>query len=102
MEEKNSFGRIKEKSRELRREVKQRITGYIVAALGLVAGLAWNDAIRALIEYVFPMDQGSVWAIHLRGPGERDPHRGRISHRALGGAGRGQGRGLIVYAGFFV
>ena len=62
MEEKNSFGRIKEKSRELRREVKQRITGYIVAALGLVAGLAWNDAIRALIEYVFPMDQGSVWA----------------------------------------
>ena len=62
MEEKNSFGRIKEKSQELRREVKQRIVGYIVGALGLVAGLAWNDAIRALIEYVFPMDQGSVWA----------------------------------------
>jgi len=62
MEENNSFGRIKEKSQELRKEVKQRIVGYIVGALGLVAGLAWNDAIRALIEYVFPMDQGSVWA----------------------------------------
>ncbi|MBU2564614.1 hypothetical protein KKA23_03485 [Patescibacteria group bacterium] len=29
--------------------------GYITAALGLVAGLAWNEAIKALIEEFIPL-----------------------------------------------
>ena len=43
-------------------EFKKRTVGYIVAALGLVAGLAWNDAIKSTIEYIFPAEAGSLWA----------------------------------------
>ncbi|PIP45941.1 MAG: hypothetical protein COX15_01875 [Candidatus Colwellbacteria bacterium CG23_combo_of_CG06-09_8_20_14_all_42_19] len=38
------------------------MTGYIVGALGLVAGLAWNDAIKALIEYLFPLAKNTLLA----------------------------------------
>ena len=41
-------------------EVKEKALGYIAAAFGLVAGLAWNDAIKALIEVLFPLQQDSV------------------------------------------
>lgn len=44
------------------KEIRSKIAGYIVAAFGLVAGLAWNDAIKSLIEYFFPMQQNSLWA----------------------------------------
>lgn len=54
--------KIKEESAKLRQEVRERTVGYIVAALGLVAGLAWNEAIKSLIEYFFPLNQNSVWA----------------------------------------
>jgi hypothetical protein len=47
---------------KVRSEVRNRTVKYIVAALGLVAGLAWNDAIKALIEYFFPQDQNSLKA----------------------------------------
>jgi len=33
-----------------------------MAGLGLVAGLAWNDAIKALIEELFPVGRNSVLA----------------------------------------
>jgi hypothetical protein len=32
---------------------KQTIT-YVMSAFGIVAGLAWNDAIKALIEHFYP------------------------------------------------
>lgn len=48
--------------RTVRQEVKRKTVGYIVAALGLVAGLAWNDAIKSLIDYLFPLSGNSVWA----------------------------------------
>ena len=41
-------------------EVRQRTAGYILAGLGFVAGLAWNDAIKSLIEYVFPLDKNNL------------------------------------------
>ncbi|MBI4159908.1 hypothetical protein HY504_01950 [Candidatus Wolfebacteria bacterium] len=34
----------------------------MTAALGLVAGLAWNEAIKAFIEYFFPVSQNSILA----------------------------------------
>ena len=42
-------------------------TGYglasrIVAAFGLVAGLAWNEAIKSLIEYFYPASQNNLMA----------------------------------------
>lgn len=56
------FEQVKEKGEEMKEEIKQRTVGYITAALGLVAGLAWNEAIKSLIDYFFPMSQNSVWA----------------------------------------
>ncbi len=33
-----------------------------MVALGLVAGLAWNEAIKALINHLFPLDANSILA----------------------------------------
>ena len=52
----------KPKLSQLRGEIRERTVGYVVAAFGLVAGLAWNDAIKALIEYLFPLQGNSVFA----------------------------------------
>lgn len=46
----------------IKSEVKKKVVGYILAAFGLVAGLAWNDAIKSLIEMLFPQNQNSVVA----------------------------------------
>ena len=35
---------------------------YIGTALGLVIGLAWNDAISSLIKSFFPDGTDSIWA----------------------------------------
>ncbi|PIQ91443.1 MAG: hypothetical protein COV70_03660 [Parcubacteria group bacterium CG11_big_fil_rev_8_21_14_0_20_39_22] len=43
-------------------EVRDRSIGYVTAALSLVAGLAWNDAVKALIEYVYPLKANNVTA----------------------------------------
>ena len=48
--------------KQLRSEVKKQTVGYIVAALGLVAGLAWNDAIKSMIEYAFPLSDSTITA----------------------------------------
>ncbi|RJQ14372.1 hypothetical protein C4553_01495 [Candidatus Parcubacteria bacterium] len=42
--------------------MKQRTVGYIVAAFGFVAGLAWNEAIKALIESFFPLAKNTLTA----------------------------------------
>lgn len=42
--------------------IKEKTIGYITAALGLVAGLAWNDAIKTLIDYFFPFAKSSLVA----------------------------------------
>lgn len=47
---------------QVRSEVRNQMVKYVVAALGLVAGLAWNDAIKSAIEYFFPQDQNSLKA----------------------------------------
>jgi hypothetical protein len=50
------------KKTKFERELRERTVGYIVAAFGLVAGLAWNEAIKSLIEYWFPLAQKSLLA----------------------------------------
>lgn len=47
---------------QLKKEIKERSMGYIVAALGVVAGLAWNEAIKGLIDYLFPLSTNSIVA----------------------------------------
>lgn len=41
-------------------QVRAKVAGYILAAFGLVAGLAWNDAVKSMIDRFFPLDQGNV------------------------------------------
>lgn len=56
------INKIRSDSEPLRREVRQKTMDFILAAFGFVAGLAWNEAIKALIEEVFPHHSTSVWA----------------------------------------
>lgn len=44
----------------IQRELQERTIGYIVGAFGIVAGLAWNDAIKAFIEYMVPLQQNTL------------------------------------------
>jgi hypothetical protein len=55
-------GRIKSEIKSVRQEVRDKTVGYIVTALGLVAGLAWNDAIKTMIEEFFPAEHNGIWA----------------------------------------
>ena len=54
--------KIKKTQSEIRGELREKTLGYIVTALGLVAGLAWNDAIKAFIEYSFPLTKDTIQA----------------------------------------
>lgn len=45
---------IKKETANLQKEFQEKTVGYIMAALGLVAGLAWNEAIKGTIEYFYP------------------------------------------------
>jgi hypothetical protein len=45
---------------ELKTQIRNQTSGYIVAALSLVAGLAWSDAIKALIAFFFPLDNSGL------------------------------------------
>lgn len=40
-------------------EVREKTATYIAGGLGIVVGLAWNDAIKGLIDYIFPFANGS-------------------------------------------
>lgn len=48
--------------KKIKKEFQKRVISYIAAAFGLVAGLAWNEAIRSLIEHLFPIRSNSVIA----------------------------------------
>ncbi len=47
---------------KLNSEMRDKSLGYILTALGLVAGLAWNEAIGSIINIIFPLDKNGVWA----------------------------------------
>lgn len=36
-------------------EVREKSMAYIAGGLGIVVGFAWNEAIKALIEYFYPL-----------------------------------------------
>lgn len=54
--------KIQSEIEEVKQEVRNKTVGYIVTAFGLVAGLAWNDAVKALIEYLFPAQKNTLQA----------------------------------------
>lgn len=56
-----AFQKLKKDGREIKSQIRQQTFSYIVASLSLVAGLAWNDAIKDLITRIFP-ESKSLWA----------------------------------------
>ncbi len=56
------INKIKSGGEHLKQEVHQKTADLILAAFGFVAGLAWNEAIKSVIEEVFPQHNNSVWA----------------------------------------
>ncbi|MBI5135461.1 hypothetical protein HZA86_04500 [Candidatus Uhrbacteria bacterium] len=56
------FTKIKEHRDQLQRELEERTSTYVIAALSVVAGLAWNDAVKALIEFLFPLPANNLQA----------------------------------------
>lgn len=54
--------KVQQERKRLQKEVRERAISYIAAAFGLVAGLAWNDAIKAFIEYFFPLSKNTLFA----------------------------------------
>ena len=57
---KDNLEKIKKIKDEITKATKEQIMGYIITAFGLVAGLAWNDAIKSLIEYIFPLSPNTL------------------------------------------
>ncbi len=53
---------LKKETVAIKKEVKEKTFGYIMGALSLVAGLAWNEAIKGMIDLVYPATTSGVWA----------------------------------------
>jgi hypothetical protein len=50
------------KKASLKKQMKTQTVTYLTAGLGLVAGLAWNEAIRELIDFLFPNPGNTLFA----------------------------------------
>ena len=50
---------------QLKKEARERTIAYVVGGFGLIAGLAWNEAIKALIEFLFPLSKNTILAKFL-------------------------------------
>ncbi len=50
----------KKERKSLHKRVRTQTAGYIIGAFGLIAGLAWNDAVRSLIEYWVPLSANTM------------------------------------------
>lgn len=50
------------KHRETALEVKEKILGFITSAFAFVGALAWNEAIKGLIDSIYVTDANSVLA----------------------------------------
>jgi hypothetical protein len=60
MQSENNFHPSEQEKKRIDEMIREKTVSYILAAFGLVAGLAWNEAIKALIEYVFPANSNSI------------------------------------------
>ena len=51
-----------QEQKNLKIEILEQVSGLAAAGFGLVAALAWNDAIKALFEQFFPSPAGNTIA----------------------------------------
>ncbi len=56
------FSIMDKNNKKIKYLVKEKTASYLLAAFGLVAGLAWNEAVKSLIEYIFPTSQNTLLA----------------------------------------
>lgn len=59
---KDKLEKIQEEKMRLKREVRNQTLTLIITSFGLVAGLAWNEAVKAFIELFFPPTGSGVIA----------------------------------------
>ncbi len=50
--------KFNEERKQVQGAVRERMMASITGALGLIVGLAWNDAVKSAIESVFPVGSG--------------------------------------------
>ena len=47
---------------KLKKQIKEKFLKYITGGFGLVTALAWNDAIKEIIRYLFPISRDTALA----------------------------------------
>lgn len=52
----------KDELTELKTQAREKTANLILAGFGFVAGLAWNEAIRSLIDTLFILEKNSLLA----------------------------------------
>ena len=52
-----------EEKTNLKIEILEKVSTLATAGLGLVAALAWNDAITAIFSQLFPKPGDNIWAL---------------------------------------
>jgi len=50
---------------QFKQNFRESLTSYMLAAFGLVAGLAWNEAIQTLVNTLFPLSKDAIWTKFL-------------------------------------
>ncbi len=56
---------FKKEQVKIKKAFREKAAVYILTAFGLVAGLAWNEAIKSFIEVFFPLSSGGVFVKFL-------------------------------------
>lgn len=56
------MNKAKKKATRVALEVKEKVGTYLLAGFGVVTGLAWNEAVKELIDVLWPLEQGSLTA----------------------------------------
>lgn len=52
--------KLREERKAIAFTVRDKMAASIIGAFGLIAGLAWNDAVKSAIEYFYPPGAGGI------------------------------------------